>query len=63
LVICGVLLWIVGQLDVFFSFLPESLKEDSLVFQPLEELGAYLFEKINTEENPIDNIPPILQQS
>jgi hypothetical protein len=26
-------------------------------------LGAYLFEKINTEENPIDNIPPILQQS
>ena len=51
LVICGVLLWIVGQLDVFFSFLPESLKEDSLVFQPLEELGDYLFEKINTENN------------
>jgi membrane protein required for colicin V production len=63
LVICGVLVWIVGQIDVFFSFLPETLKEESLVFQPLEELGAYLFEKINMEENPIENIPPILQQS
>jgi hypothetical protein len=55
-----VLVWILGQIDVFFSFLPETLKDNSLVFQPLEELGAYLFEKINTEEIPIDNIPPIL---
>ena len=60
LVICGVIVWILGQIDVFFSFLPETIKESSLVFQPLEELSAYLFEKINTEEVSIDNIPPIL---
>ena len=60
LVICGVLVWILGQIDVFFSFLPETLKDNSLVFQPLEELGAYLFKKINTEEIPINNIPLII---
>ena len=60
LVICGVLIWIIGQIDVFFSFLPETLKDNSLVFQPLEELGAYLFKKINTEEIPINNIPLII---
>ena len=63
LVICGVLIWILGQIDVFFGFLPETVKDNSLVFQPLEELGAYLFEKINTEEIPIDNIPAIIQQN
>ena len=63
LVICGVLIWILGQIDVFVSFLPETVKDNSLVFQPLEELGAYLFEKINTEEIPIDNIPAIIQQN
>ena len=60
LVICGVLVWILGQIDVFFSFLPETLKDNSLVFEPLEELGAYLFKKINTEEIPINNIPLII---
>ena len=60
LIICGVLVWILGQIDVFFSYLPETLKDNSLVFLPLEELGAYLFEKINTEKIPTDNIPPIL---
>ena len=63
LIICGVLVWILGQINIFFTFLPETLKESSLVFQPLEELGAYLFEKINTKQNPIDDLAPILQKS
>lgn len=63
LVICGVLVWILGQIDVFFNILPDTLTEDSLVFEPLKELGSYLFEQINTEENPIEAITPILQQS
>ena len=60
LVICGVLIWIIGQIDVFFSFLPETLKDNSLVCQPLEELGAYLLEKYNTEEIPTHHNPPTL---
>ena len=63
LVICGVLIWIVGQINVFFPFLPEELTKDSLFFEHLQNLGAYLFEQINTNKNPLNDIPPILQQS
>ena len=63
LVICGVLIWILGQVNVFVPFLPEDLVESSLFFVPLHELGAYLFEQINAETPTIENIPPILQQS
>lgn len=63
LVICGVLIWILGQINVFVSFLPEKITTDSLFFEPLQNLGAYLFEQINTEKNPLTEIPPILQQS
>ena len=60
LVICGVLVWILGQVNQFFPFLPEALTESSIFFEPLQDLGGYLFEKINTDKNLID---PILQQS
>jgi len=63
LVICGILVWILGQVNVFIPFLPEELTERSLFFEPLQDLGAYLFEQINTTKNPIDEIPPIFQQS
>ena len=59
MVITGVLIWILGQIDLFFPFLPENITQDSLFFEPLQNLGAYLFEQINTNENPINNIPPI----
>jgi hypothetical protein len=59
MVITGVLIWILGQIDLFFPFLPENITQDSLFFEPLQNLGAYLFEQINTDENPINNIPPI----
>ena len=62
LVICGVLIWILGQINVFVPFLPEEVTKGSLFFEPLQNLGAYLFEQINTEKNPLDEIPPILQQ-
>ena len=63
LVICGVLIWILGQINVFFPFLPEDITKESLFFEPLQNFGAYLFEQINTDKNPIDEIAPILQQS
>jgi len=63
LIICGVLIWILGQVNTFFPFIPQEHIETSLFFEPLQNLGAYLFEKINTERNLIDEIPPILQQS
>ena len=63
LVICGVLIWILGQINVFFPFLPEDITKGSLFFEPLQNFGAYLFEQINTDKNPIDEIAPILQQS
>jgi hypothetical protein len=34
-----------------------------LFFEPLQDLGGYLFEQINTDKNPIEEIAPILQQS
>ncbi len=63
LVICGVLIWILGQINVFVPFLPEDTTKGSLFFEPLQHLGAYLFEQINTEKNPLDEIQPILLQS
>ena len=63
LVICGVLIWILGQINVFISFLPEEITNGSLFFEPLQDLGGYLFEQINTDKNPIEEIAPILQQS
>ena len=63
LVICGVLIWILGQINVFISFLPEEITKSSLFFEPLQDLGGYLFEQINTDKNPIEEIAPILQQS
>jgi len=62
-VICGVLIWILGQINVFISFLPEEITNGSLFFEPLQDLGGYLFEQINTDKNPIEEIAPILQQS
>lgn len=63
LVICGVLIWILGQINVFVPFLPDEVTKNSLFFEPLQNLGAYLFEQINTEKNPLGEIPPILHQS
>lgn len=63
LVICGVLIWILGQINVFISFLPEEITNGSLFFEPLQDLGGYLFEQINIDKNPIEEIAPILQQS
>lgn len=63
LVICGVLIWILGQVNTFFPFLPEDLIKESLFFEQLQDLGAYLFEQINTEKNLMDEVPPILQES
>lgn len=63
LVICGVLIWILGQINVFISFLPEEITNGSLFFEPLQDLGGYLFEQINIDKKPIEEIAPILQQS
>lgn len=59
LVICGVVIWILGQANSFVSFLPEELTETSLFYKPLQQLGNYLFEQINIENSPVE-IPSIL---
>lgn len=59
MVISGVFVWILSGIHEFYPFLPENLSEKSLFFEPLKELGNYLFEQINIPENPIDTIPPI----
>ena len=63
LVICGVLIWLLGQINAFFPLLPEELIKESVCFEPLQELGAYLFDKIDNNKNVLDEMPPILQQS
>lgn len=63
LVICGVIIWILGQINTFVPFLPEELTKTSLFFEPLQNLGAYLFEQINSEKNIIEELPPVLMQS
>ncbi len=63
LVICGVIIWILGQINTFVPFLPEELTKTSLFFEPLQNLGAYLFEQINSEKNIIEELPPVLIQS
>lgn len=63
LIICGVLIWILGQVNSYISFLPENITEDSLFFEPLQNFGGYLFEQIDAEKNIIENVPPILNQS
>lgn len=63
LVICGVLIWLLGQINAFFPFLPENLIKESVFFEQLQELGAYLFNKIDNNKNVLDEMSPILQQS
>ncbi len=59
LVISGVFVWILSGIHAFYPFLPENISEQSLFFAPLKELGNYLFEQINVEENPINNLPTL----
>lgn len=63
LIISGVLIWILGQINTFFPFLPADIIKESLFFEQLHDLGAYLFEKIDNDKNLLNQVPPILQES